>query len=219
MSKYKIGDKVRVRSKEWIDAQKKNDYGYILAPKGCAMDMLTTQQAHAGEVTEILCVDVDGTYRISADNADLWWAEWMFDDPAGPEILSPEEAARAMLDREILLCPQDFGEPRCLAKWDGNNFVCYWEGKEWQGTTVLPNTKGLRRLPAKRKRPMTRWEILAWANSEASWGWVVQWNEYNWDIPQRFSYDNDNSQYQRARLLPDLSGVDESTIQGLEVEE
>jgi hypothetical protein len=25
--------------------------------------------------------------------------------------------------------------------------------------------------------------------------------------------------YQRARLLPDLSGVDESTIQGFEVEE
>jgi hypothetical protein len=33
------------------------------------------------------------------------------------------------------------------------------------------------------------------------------------------SYDLDADRYQRARLLPDGSGVDESSVQGLEVEE
>jgi hypothetical protein len=35
-------------------------------------------------------------------------------------------------------------------------------------------TKSLYRHPPKRKRPMTRFEVLNWADSEASHGWVVR---------------------------------------------
>jgi hypothetical protein len=77
-----------------------------------------------------------------------------------------------------------------------------------------------RRRPAKHNRPMTRWEVLVWANSEESRGWVVQaQGNKMWYIPQFFSYDTDTAKYRRARLLPDNSGIDESTIRGFEVEE
>jgi hypothetical protein len=67
---------------------------------------------------------------------------------------------------------------------------------------------------------MTRFEILGWANSKKSRGWVVSQDGGDiWNAPQFFSYDLESDRYQRARLLPDFSGVDEDTIQGFEVEE
>jgi hypothetical protein len=67
---------------------------------------------------------------------------------------------------------------------------------------------------------MTRWEILAWANSEASRGWLVRGEGSDtWYVPQFYTYTDDINGFQRARLLPDLSGIDEDTIQGFEVEE
>jgi hypothetical protein len=217
MAKYKVGDTVRIRSKAWIDAQEKDAYGYILAPKGCSMDMLTEQQTHAGEAAEIRSVDADGTYQISTDNEYLWWAGWMFEDSAEPDMLSPEEAARALLNKEILVCNNGFEY-----RWWFDRFVFYkpplQSSADMRNASVLPN---LRRRSAKRKRPMNRWEALSWANSEASRGWVVASQDYAmvWTSPQCFHYDGDLSDYKRARLLPDLSGVDESTIQGFEVED
>jgi hypothetical protein len=74
--------------------------------------------------------------------------------------------------------------------------------------------------PPKRKRDMNRWEILAWANSDASRGWVVRSEEDSpWNVPQFFSYNMGTERYQRARLLSDLSGVDETSVQGFKVEE
>jgi hypothetical protein len=83
----------------------------------------------------------------------------------------------------------------------------------------LSDLDGLRRLSEKRKRPMTRFEMLAWASSTKSLGWAVRHADVLWRPPQYYGYDMDADRYQRARLLPDLSGVDESTIQGFEVEE
>jgi hypothetical protein len=72
---------------------------------------------------------------------------------------------------------------------------------------------------------MTRWEILEWANSKASLGWVVAHIrkgykiDFFWVNPQCPSYDCDITEYRRARILPDKSGIDESTICGFEVVE
>jgi hypothetical protein len=217
MNKYKVGDKVRIKDKAWIE-QEMNNEEHIVIDKLFIKDM----PLYAGRMARIVEIRGDH-YCLDLTGYNWQWNEWMLEDPAKPDILSPEGAARAMLDREVLLCPQEFGEPRCLAKWDGENFVCYWEGKEWQGTTSLPNLRLLRHIPV--KRFLTRWEILAWANSELSRGWVVRWaglpvNNNSWDSPHRFSYkDDDIPQYQRARLLPDCSGIDETTIQGFEVDE
>jgi hypothetical protein len=73
---------------------------------------------------------------------------------------------------------------------------------------------------SKSNRIMTRWEILAWACSDESRGWVVRYDDnfHDWSPPQYYNYADLPVRYQRARLLSDGSGIDEGTIQGFEVE-
>ena len=71
---------------------------------------------------------------------------------------------------------------------------------------------------------MTQLEVMDWAASEKSHGWLVrsepcEATDCFWHPPQYHSYDGNLASYQRARLLPDLSGIDKSTIQGFEAEE
>jgi hypothetical protein len=71
-----------------------------------------------------------------------------------------------------------------------------------------------------KKRQMTRLEMLWWAGSEESRGWVVRVDtDDSWQVPQYLSYISGSSAYQRARLLPGGSGIDKDSICGFEVEE
>jgi hypothetical protein len=70
---------------------------------------------------------------------------------------------------------------------------------------------------------MTSGECLDWRRGKDSWGWMVRFREKGaeweeWDFPSQFAYDFSEFEYQRAKLLPDFSGIDESTIQGFKVE-
>ena len=143
--------------------------------------------------------------------------------------LSPREAIIAMLNGEILVRNNGIEE-----KWNGKDFVYRYpadKSDEW-----LRSTNGftpLFRKPKKNTRPMDTFECFAWVNSTESQGWLVSiktkhdgdWRQ--WDIPQRFKYDGDEEyktsfdyvSYRRARILPDKSGIDESTIQGFVIEE
>jgi hypothetical protein len=76
------------------------------------------------------------------------------------------------------------------------------------------------RRSARQKRYMTRFEVLGWASGAESRGWVVRPDPRGgWVAPQCLSYSEDIKDYWRARLLPDCSGVDESTVQGFEAED
>lgn len=57
--KYKVGDKVRIKSREWYDANK-NIYGDVDFPY-CAF--IAAMSAMCGKVYEITDVDTDGTYK------------------------------------------------------------------------------------------------------------------------------------------------------------
>jgi hypothetical protein len=65
---------------------------------------------------------------------------------------------------------------------------------------------------------MTPEEAQAWAESDESLGWMVKLGIREWTFPRFHGYGDDISHYRRSRMLPDMSGVDESTIQGFEVE-
>jgi hypothetical protein len=125
--------------------------------------------------------------------------------------LSIREAALAMLNGEILVNREGIEQ----SFDDSRGFMC--GGINGSTTRWLDN---LYRRPAKRKRIMTKNEAFVWAESEASLGWMVcNIADNKWTFPRFFSYrmcciEN----YQRARLLPDLSGIDESTVQGFEIE-
>ncbi|MDR1902938.1 MAG: YopX family protein [Treponema sp.] len=220
MAKYKAGDRVRIISKEVIETLERDRQGNVRVP-GCAFSMCYEQQARGGEEAGVLKADpADGTYRITADDGQYWWEDWMFEEPAGPEVLPAEDAIKAMLNGGEVLYDKNGNRYR----WDADrkNFFWRWRSYDAGGDNcVLTGFGGLRRGPAKRKRRMTRWECMAWANSEASRGWVVRQSTCNsWVTPQCLRYDSsDIATYQRARLLPDLSGVDEGTIELFEVEE
>jgi hypothetical protein len=202
--KYKAGDTVRIRSKEWMDAQEKDVMGCIRISTESGVSIAPMMQRFAGKLAKISDA-VNGSYKLYIDNQTFIWTDWMFDpDYLGDGPLGAEEAVRAMLDGETLYDKE--GKPRRFTDDEINTFC------------------SLYRLPLRRKRAMTRWEVMDWTNSEASRGWVVRMVYDNdsadeWKSPQWYGYISGIETYQRARLRPDLSGVDEDTIQGFEVEE
>jgi hypothetical protein len=213
---HKIGDRVRIKSRNWINEQLNNSAGVIMFD-GCHFteDMFE----YAGKTATITRV-TPNRYHFDIDNGTWWWNDWMVEpdyDPCAP--LTAEDAVRAMLDGETL--------------YDKNGNKYYWgkiliAGQE--GTAFIQMYKGLKfryngffdslyRSHPKRKRDMTKDEAMAWASGSESLGWIVRCSFEDWDFPRTFGYHEEIKFYQRARLLPDLSGIDESTIQGFEVEE
>lgn len=84
--KYKVGDKVRIKSKEWWDAQPKNESGSVK----CGADTFNEFMASmCGKVVEISDVSED-TYFIKEYGYN--WTDEMFEDLYNPEksILSEE---------------------------------------------------------------------------------------------------------------------------------
>jgi hypothetical protein len=209
---HKAGDTVRIRSKEWIDAQGKDEDGNIHFPGEKSVFNLDMQK-HAGERVAIQEVQDRGVYYLEELNNA--WEDWMLDPAYRPEDepLSVKDAIRAMLDGETLY---DEDGRRVIFNAEEDWFE--YEGAEGDGL-IGEVFKGLSRRLPKRKRPMTRWEILAWANSDESRGWLAKHKHSDeWCTPQYSSY-TDFAGYKRVRLLPDNSGIDENTIQGFEVEE
>jgi len=138
---------------------------------------------------------------------------------SGELELSPEEAVRAMLDGETLISHRDGGK----VWWDAN-YGSFLGTVDWHSIVVRTSSfTGLCRIPQKKTRPMDTFECLAWVNSPDSLGWMVSYKHRfdegwsNWDIPQRLTYSGETP-VRRARVLPDKSGIDESTIQGFVVE-
>jgi hypothetical protein len=219
--KYKVGDTVRIRSKEWMDAQRKDADGDIAMNGLC---LTKGMFMYAGRTATIKRICPNRTYKLDIDNERYWWMDWMFDpDYKADGLLSAKDAIIAMVREGEHLFDKDGRE----FYWDDGGKI-FWHtldavndaGKEYtvRGSNFpLPD---LYRRPSRRKRTMNRWEVLDWAGSDASRGWLVRASEnMPWILPAYYGYNEDFSTYQRARLLPDLSGVDEDTIQGFEVEE
>ena len=78
----KVGDKVKINSKEWFDREK-NDYEVVhLEP----LDFLYGHSGYCGKSAKITRIErhVDdngnllGTYKLDIDNGDYWWGDGMF---------------------------------------------------------------------------------------------------------------------------------------------
>jgi hypothetical protein len=82
--RYKVGDRVRIRSKEWIDTQPKNRFRSIDHGIYClSIDM----QDYAGKDAYITRVNNLGSsygggfsYSLSTDDGCYNWESWMFED-------------------------------------------------------------------------------------------------------------------------------------------
>jgi hypothetical protein len=130
------------------------------------------------------------------------------------KYLDPKEAIRLMLDGEELV--DDYGG---FYAWNesGKKFICV--DKIGSRIGIADRFENLRRKPQKKRRPMTRWECLAWATSDEARGWVVGTGSCSWRPPQCWSYpDGTILEFRRAKLKPDGTGIDESTITDFSVE-
>lgn len=80
--KYKVGDKVRIKSKEWYEANK-DSQGNIttLASFTQSMAVFCGRKANIAEIDK-------GTYRLDIDNGRFFWDDEMFEDvqPEKPTI-------------------------------------------------------------------------------------------------------------------------------------
>jgi hypothetical protein len=216
--KHKAGDTVRIRSKEWLDKQDKDIGGSIVRPMKSAV-FSSGMSIYAGKTAEITRIN-NNCYKLDIDDGSWIWQDWMLEPDYCPDDpLSPEDAIRAMLDGETLY-DEDGSE-----YWFSGADACFSTDSESKETPGDINYfHGLCRCPARRNRPMTQREAIDWARSKESWGWLVRrygndiWGE--WRYPTEFDYSllAVLKGYQRARLLPDNSGIDESTIQGFEIE-
>jgi hypothetical protein len=215
--KYNVGDTVRIQPRERLAAHKK---GTGMGKLPVCLEMLE----YAGQITTIKSVYDDETYRLDIDGGKCWWDDWMFDPGYGAdEPLSTVDAVMAMArdGKTLTSGGNDFWYSR------ERRFFLYKRtgaADHVMSSPVIEFPDKFYLRAEKEKRQMTLWEALDWASSEESLGWVVRSDaddddNYGWHPPQYYSYDGNLASYQRARLLPDLSGVDESTIQGFEVEE
>jgi hypothetical protein len=216
MAEHKVGDRVRIRSKEWVDAQEKDSDGGIYKP---SLSMARSMLRYAGMNAVITKVGDYGVYTLDIDEGNYAWRDCMFDPGYSEAPLSVENAMRAMLDGEEL-----FDKDGYKWRWDAEHKRFVSDDRKGivseLAITGLFALGDLRRSAPKRKRLMTLWETLMWASSADSFGWLVRCGGDRWRPPQFYSYHSDTLEnYQRARLLPDLSGIDESTIQGFEAEE
>jgi hypothetical protein len=218
--KYKVGDKVRIQSQEWIDVQERDKHGNISLSVGRKQrfSFIAEMEEYAGKEARILRTvsnATDGWYKLDIDNRFYNWQDWMFDPGyRDDEPLPAEDAIRAMMDGKTL-----YNEHGTRYWFTNGHFS--WEAEDGCGGEQVKKFDGLYcRLP-KRKRPMTRFEVLNWVSSEASHGWVVRKSDKEeWYAPSFHVYPKEGiPALQRARILPDGSGIDESTIQGFEVEE
>jgi hypothetical protein len=98
MPNHKEGDTVRIQTKEWMDAQEKDEDGYIFGGVGTSGYVLNTEmQKYAGEVVVVEWV-FNNHYAI--EGLQYAWEDWMFAPEDEP--LSAKEAIIAMLKGETL---------------------------------------------------------------------------------------------------------------------
>jgi hypothetical protein len=214
--KYKVGDTVRIQSREWIDAQEKSGSGSIGV-------FCIGMKKYAGKTAVITKVGGNNDiYQLDVDDEFYFWCDEMFDPNYRPgEPLSPEDAIRAMFDGETL--HDDAGRKYWWEKED-SVFRCLNPGA--MCSLLLSDVRELPSLYRRpKKRPWTVEEFVRWAISEESVGWFVRWSNGEGTTQWRAAHNIDvvpNMEfiyYQRARLFPNLSGVDPATIQGFEEDE
>ena len=84
--KHKVGDKVRIKSKEWFDKNRQLLRGktYGVAPdreNGQRCSFIDPMRKYCGREATIASIVSEKYYTIDIDPAHLWcWVDWMFED-------------------------------------------------------------------------------------------------------------------------------------------
>ena len=74
-SKYKVGDKVRIKSLDWYNSNK-DENGEVLPHSGSSF--VKEMSEYCGKECEIRHINTDGEIRLK--EYDWYWADWMFEE-------------------------------------------------------------------------------------------------------------------------------------------
>ncbi len=96
-TKFKIGDKVRVKSQEWYDAQPKETDGIIFGPY--KVNFSSYMICYLGDVLEINNI-IDGVYTTQGN--PFSWEDWMFEDDVVKEECCKETPCQDSTFESIL---------------------------------------------------------------------------------------------------------------------
>jgi len=76
--KYKVGDKVRIKSLEWY-SKNKNGLGNV-SHYDTNNTFVSSMSSYCGMTANI--TEVEGShYILDVDNGDWWWQDFMFEEP------------------------------------------------------------------------------------------------------------------------------------------
>jgi hypothetical protein len=219
--KYKVGDKVRVKSKVWF--YQEGNGSFPVYPPANYRWLFSKEML--GFCSKVLVVadfrnnPQDGSkhYVLDGieDGIEDGFEDWMLDldfDPCEP--LPIEEAIVLMVQDGCVL------EDSSLFRYSWIPGLGFMKTKPSCDPTVVSNLSDLvlyHKFP-REKRYMSKEEAIKWAASPESHGWMVSSGDY-WSFPSAFQFNVDVSRYKRAKINASLFGVDESTICGFEVEE
>ena len=119
--KHKVGDTVRIKSREWWDAQPKNEKGNVIIGGVCFVEDMTEYCHKLATITYIL----HGLYLVDVDDNNWTWNDEMFEEDvmdAKTEALEAVRRAEEELARAKKLLEQVEKDQRVgkLCKvWDG----------------------------------------------------------------------------------------------------
>jgi hypothetical protein len=77
---YKVGDVVRIKSREWIDAQEKDADGHINCPDDGNYSMTPAMREFAGRSASVVGEMEDGSYELDITGDWYMWEPWMFEE-------------------------------------------------------------------------------------------------------------------------------------------
>ena len=78
--KYKVGDKVKVKSLEWYNSKKEYEDGFFVGRVRFDKDMSN----YCGKTAVITKANENSLYyKIDIDRGSWFWYDWMFEDEQG----------------------------------------------------------------------------------------------------------------------------------------
>lgn len=124
-TKLKVGDKIRIKSREWYDENK--DYKGHVELKG--ETFIYPMAEFCGKEAVIINVDSNGEYRIDIDNLDWIWTDEMFEDAIISEHSIKSNVFWYAVDDDG--CGTLFKDKPLKSEgvWDGNT-ACYFDRLE-----------------------------------------------------------------------------------------
>lgn len=76
--KYKVNDKVQIKSREWFDAQEKDECGNIKLGNESFVDSMYKYCGKYASIAEVFELN-EGSYKLDIDNGTWYWQDWMLE--------------------------------------------------------------------------------------------------------------------------------------------